>query len=209
MSIVKVCDCSSSRIACSRFGSSLFASTKFTHQTMPSLSYSCGMFGREVQRDKRRIGPVDQPRRQAVMLPEREPVPHRIDARRRLRVRVLAEVAQQRQLERVDARLPCQPQQAVRQFVCSRCEAAERVRRTETLQLGVPRPGEQHLVQFAPRLRSIHIYLASPSALHPPFPPPPFPTLSGMNGRCGGQRRRRAVAGESEPASRAQRSLDP
>ena len=65
------------------------------------------VFGREVQRDKRRVGPVDEPRRQPVMLPEREPVPHRIDTRRRLRVRVLQKVAQQRQLERVDARLAC------------------------------------------------------------------------------------------------------
>ena len=42
MSIVNVSDCSSSRIAFSRRGSSLFASTKFTHQTMPSRSYSSG-----------------------------------------------------------------------------------------------------------------------------------------------------------------------
>src|SRR2546421_6661560 len=93
------------------------------------------------------------------MLTEREPVPDRLDAGRRLRVGVFREVPQQRLLERRDVRPPGhEAQEAVRQVVLSRGEAAERIRRAEPLQLRVPRPGKQHLVQLAPGMRSLHPY---------------------------------------------------
>jgi hypothetical protein len=47
---------------------------------------------REMQRHHRREGPIEQPRRQAVVLTEREPIP--LGRARRLLMRVLAEVAQ-------------------------------------------------------------------------------------------------------------------
>jgi hypothetical protein len=49
--------------------------------------------GREVQRHHRREGPIEQSRRQSVVLAEREPIPLRRP--RRLLMRVLAEVAQE------------------------------------------------------------------------------------------------------------------
>jgi hypothetical protein len=56
--------------------------------------------GDEVQRDVRRVRPVEKPRRQPVVLAEGEPVPHRVD-RNVPAGRVLAEVAEQVPLELV------------------------------------------------------------------------------------------------------------
>ena len=53
---------------------------------------------REVQRDVRRVGPVEQPCRQAVVLRQREPVPRRVVGHV-VAVRVLAEVADQLSLQ--------------------------------------------------------------------------------------------------------------
>jgi len=127
----------------------------------------------EVKRHEWRIGPVDEPCRQAVMLAERQPVPDRLDPVCRLPVRVFGEVAQQRLFQRVDARLPSgQAHQAVRQFVRRRGQASEGVRGAEPLQRRVPRLGKQHLIQFAPRFRLVHSSrLSRPSALLASLPP--------------------------------------
>ena len=51
-----------------------------------------GVLGCEMKRDERRIRPVEEPRREAAMLAEREPVPDGIRVRP-FGVRVLAEVS--------------------------------------------------------------------------------------------------------------------
>jgi hypothetical protein len=78
--------------------------------------------GREVQRHVGRVRPVEQPRRQAVVLPESEPVPHRIHGHLIAR-RVLAEVPQQLALEA--AGVPAEPHQARAQILARVVPATE------------------------------------------------------------------------------------
>jgi hypothetical protein len=71
------------------------------------------------------------------VLAEREPVP---DAARllSLAVRVLTEVAQQRQLDAGDIDIPREPDQRAGQRQSGALESAKGVRRAEALQAGVP-----------------------------------------------------------------------
>ena len=77
-----------------RLGSSLFVSTKSTIQIDAVLLELRRVRGREVQRDVRRVRPVEHPRRQAVVL-ARARASARALARDRVRAGVLAEAAEQ------------------------------------------------------------------------------------------------------------------
>ena len=77
---------------------------------------------REVQRDERRVGPVEQPRRQTVVLAERQPVPRRIDGDG-VAGRVLAKVPQKMTLE--NGRIAAELREAGREIRVRICAAAE------------------------------------------------------------------------------------
>ena len=87
------------------------------------------------------------------MLPEREPVPDGIRLGP-LDSCILAEVAEQRQLEAVDVGLVVgQPDQRALQNLIDRVESAEGKRRTEAVQLLIPRSLVQRIDDPKPALR--------------------------------------------------------
>jgi hypothetical protein len=116
---------------------------------------------REVQRDKRRVRPVEQPGRQPAVLAEREPPPDRIAAS--LPVGGLAKVAEQVQLQLPDVEASgCQPQEAAGQVSFHRGMAAERKRGSEPAERRVPGSGKKQVDERGPRARP----LVRPEARH-------------------------------------------
>ncbi len=115
------------------------------HDSVPVVLLA--VVGREVQGDVRRVRPVEEARRQAVMLAQREPVPRRVVGHRVLH-RVLPEGAHQLALELGVAAEPHEPAPQVGGGVGG---AAIREARAEEPELVVPRIGEQELLQLEPR----------------------------------------------------------
>ena len=76
-----------------------------------------------MQRDERRVGPVEQPRRQPAMLPERQPVPDRVGVT--LVIRVFAEVPEEVELEALDSGL-VRPRDAAAGSISPRTPASGR-----------------------------------------------------------------------------------
>ena len=113
-------------------------------------------FRGEVEGDQRRKRPVDQTRRQPMMLGHGEPVPDRINAGRLLR-RVLAEVAEHRHLEPDDVGVAArEPHQTVREIVVVVGKPAERVRRAEALEVRVPGSFVEPIDELSPGARALH-----------------------------------------------------
>src|SRR5687767_12011766 len=95
--------------------------------------------GGEVERDERRVGPVDQSRRQAVMLRQCQPMPDRVDTVCRSGMGVLPEVPQQGLLEwRGVYPGSCQAFQTGGQVVSTAVETAECVGGSEAPQVAAP-----------------------------------------------------------------------
>src|SRR4051794_2066914 len=106
------------------------------------------MCGCEVQRDVRRERPVEHSRRQAVVLPERQPVPDGVD-RNGVARGVLAERAQDVPLELT--RVAAEPRDARAQVFLRVTAPAKRVARAMPPETLVPGLSEQTLLQLDPR----------------------------------------------------------
>ena len=102
--------------------------------------------GGEMERDQRGVGPVEQPRRQPVMLGERQPVPGGGAGRRA--VRVFAEAAQQVALELGEVRV--EPGEAVDVAVARARQAAEDGRRMDDVAPAIPPLVGDGIVELPP-----------------------------------------------------------
>ena len=104
--------------------------------------------GGEMHGDERGIGPVEHPRRQAVVLRNREPVPEGI-ALHDAAVGVFLEIPQQVPLK--IGKLPAQPDQGRFKAVAGVRKPPEGEARPETPQILVPRVGKEFALQLLPR----------------------------------------------------------
>src|SRR5690606_39238371 len=105
---------------------------------------------REMEGHVRRVAPVQQARRQAVVLGEGKPVPHGI-VTHEAAAGVLPEIADQMPL--LGRGVAPEPHQPGPQVQAPTTHAPEPAERAEPAQLRIPRALEQELVQLAPTVR--------------------------------------------------------
>ena len=116
------------------------------------------ILGREVRRDMRRVRPVEQSRRQAVMLRDHQPVPERISGTC-LAVPVFLEVPQQTAFQFFE--LAGQAHQTGLQIPARIGHAAEDERSAKPPVRPVPRIFEQPVIQLVPVANSDAVHIQS------------------------------------------------